>query len=44
MSVESHKEMVRNEFKRWELQGDETLIDECYASDCVWHAPGAGRK
>jgi steroid delta-isomerase-like uncharacterized protein len=40
MSVESHKEMVRNEFKRWELQGDETLIDECYASDCVWHAPG----
>jgi hypothetical protein len=43
MSVEIHKEMVRNEFKLWELEGDEKLIDECYASDCIWHAPGAVR-
>ena len=40
MSLEIHKEMVRNEFKLWELEGDEKLIDECYASDCIWHAPG----
>lgn len=40
MSVESNKKMVRDEFRRWELEGDVTLIDECYASDCVWHGPG----
>ncbi len=40
MSVEENKELVRNEFKRWELEGDETLIGECYAPDCVWHGPG----
>jgi steroid delta-isomerase-like uncharacterized protein len=40
MSVGEYKELIRNEFKRWELEGDETLIDECYAPDCVWHGPG----
>ena len=40
MSVGDYKELVRNEFKRWELKGDETLIDECYTLDCVWHGPG----
>ena len=40
MLLEDYKELVRTEFKRWELKGDETLIDECYAPDCVWHGPG----
>ena len=40
MSVEENKALVRSEFKRWELTGDLTLIDERYASDCVWHGPG----
>ena len=40
MSVGDLRELVRSEFKRWELKGDETLIDECYAPDCVWHGPG----
>jgi len=40
MSLENYKELVRNEFKRWELKGDENLIDECYAPNCVWHGPG----
>ena len=40
MSVGDYKELVRSEFKRWELKGDETLIDECYAPDCIWHGPG----
>lgn len=40
MSLEDHKELVRNEFKRWGQKGDETLINECYATDCVWHGPG----
>ena len=40
MSLEDHKERVRDEFERWSLKGDETLIDECYAPDCVWHGPG----
>jgi len=40
MSVGDYRELVRSEFKRWELKGDEALIDECYAPDCVWHGPG----
>ena len=40
MSLEDYKELVRNEFKRWELKGDENLIDKCYAPNCVWHGPG----
>ncbi len=40
MSVERRKDLVRDEFRRWELLGDERLIDESYAADCVWHAPG----
>lgn len=40
MSPEDHKELVRNEFKRWAQLGDETLIEECYAPNCVWHGPG----
>ncbi len=39
MSLEDNKELVRNEFKRWELKGDENLIDECYTPNCVWHGP-----
>jgi len=39
MSIEEYKDLVRNGFKRWELC-DETLIDECYTEDCVWHGPG----
>jgi steroid delta-isomerase-like uncharacterized protein len=38
--VEENKALVRDEFERWGLKGDETLIDECYAADCVWHGPG----
>ncbi len=40
MSAEKYRELVIDEFKRWELEGDITLIDECYAPDCVWHGPG----
>jgi len=40
MSVEENKALVRNVFERWELKGDETLIDERYAADCAWHGPG----
>ena len=40
VSTESLKEKVRDEFMRWELLGDPTLIDECYTADCVWHGPG----
>ena len=40
MSVEENKAHVRDEFRRWELEGDETLIDELYSADCVWHGPG----
>ena len=40
MSLEDIKELVRDEFARWGLKGDETLIDECYTPDCVWHGPG----
>ena len=40
MSVEKNKALVRDEFERWELEGDETLIDERYTPDCVWHGPG----
>lgn len=40
MSLEENKELVRNEFKRWELKGDEILIDECCTQDCIWHGPG----
>jgi len=40
MSLEDNKEIVRNEFKRWGLKGDENLIDESYAPNCVWHGPG----
>jgi len=39
MSVEENKALVRNAFERWE-KGDETLIDELYTADCVWHGPG----
>ena len=35
MSLEDFKELVRDEFERWGLKGDETLIDECYTPDCV---------
>lgn len=40
MTSEEKKDLVREEFRRWELGGDETLIDSCYTEDCVWHAPG----
>ena len=40
MSLEESKQQVREEFERWGLKGDETLIDELYAPDCVWHGPG----
>jgi steroid delta-isomerase-like uncharacterized protein len=40
MSLEDHKERVRDEFERWGLEGDETLVDECYTPECVWHGPG----
>ncbi len=40
MSLEEYKELVRSEFKRWEMESDETLIEECYTPDCVWHGPG----
>jgi len=40
MSTEENKALVRNEFERWELKGDETLVDERYAADCAYHGPG----
>ncbi len=39
MSVEENKALARNVFERWG-KGDETLIDELYSADCVWHGPG----
>ena len=39
MSIEENKAFARNVFERWG-KGDETLIDEHYSADYVWHLPG----
>lgn len=35
MSLNENKGSVRDEYKRWGLKGDETLIEECYAPNCI---------